>query len=61
MSMEMYRRVREYAAQQHNGWGEFLRTVTLDDFMQVCEDRGITSEDVAIRHWQRWSHFNRED
>ena len=61
MSMEMYRRVREYAAQQHNCWGEFLRTVTLDDFMQVCEDRGITSEDAAIRHWQRWSHFNRED
>jgi len=62
MSMEMYRRVREYAAKQdYSGWSEFLRIVSLDDFIQVCEDRGITSMDGAIQHWRRWSHFNREE
>lgn len=62
MSGEMYQRVREYAHKQQEGWSEFLRTVTLDDFLQVCEDRGLTTEDAAIRHWRRWSYFNsRED
>lgn len=61
MSGEMYVRLREYAQKQHDGWGEFLRTVTLDDFLQVCEDRGLTTEDAAIRHWRRWSYFNSEE
>ena len=61
MTGALYQKVREHAARQQEGWSEFLRTVTLDDFLQVCEDRNLTTEDAAIRHWRKWSHFNSEE
>lgn len=60
MTLEHYNQVTDYARRNSpmGGWDYFLETIGLDDFIQVCEDRGLDTYEKALRHWGRWCRFH---
>jgi len=58
----MFSQVQDHARinQKLNGWDYFLETIELDDFLAVCEDRGLDTFEKALRHWGRWCRFHND-
>ena len=60
MHRDLYVRVRQHAVNsgEVGGWDYFVETISEEDFVTVCEDRGLDNFDRAVQHWSRWCRIN---